>query len=107
MNRYYLEITCLARDVTREQLEEQFEPLADAVYDLSDVIDADLGADLDARTLDFTMAVDAEDEAAALAAGVAAVRCALHAARWSTPGWEKHFEAIQHLVRREPALADI
>lgn len=106
MARYYLEITCLARDLTRDELEVRFEPLADAVYDLSDVIDADLGVDLDRRTFDFTMAVDADDEPSALAAGLAAVRCAVHAAELSTPGWEKHLETIQQLVRREPALAD-
>jgi hypothetical protein len=104
MTRYYLEITCRAHGISRDQAEEIFEPLADAVYDLADVVDADLGADLAKRLFDFTMAVDADDEVSALRQGLVAVRCAIHASGGSTPGWENHFETIQQVVRLESAL---
>lgn len=104
MTRYYLEITCQTRGVDRDEMEQVFDQLADAVHDLVDVIDADLGANLAAGRFDFTMSVDADDEPSALSAGLAAVRCAIHDAGGSTPGWENHFEAIQQVVRREPAL---
>lgn len=105
MTRYYLEITCQMQDASRSKMESLFQPLADAVYDLTGVIDADLGADTERGLFDFTMAVDAADEIAALQAGLAAVRCALHAAGEATPGWEQHYETIKQVVARESALA--
>lgn len=104
MTRFYLEITVQLRGATKSTMDELFEPLADAVYDLADVIDADLGADADSGRFDFTMAVDADSEVAALQAGLVAVRSAIHAAGHATPGWEEHFETIQQVVRREAAL---
>jgi hypothetical protein len=104
MTRYYLEITCRVHGVPREEAEEIFDRLADAVYDLTDVIDPDLGANLAEGLFDFAMAVDAPDEVSALGQGLAAVRCAIHASGGSTPGWEDHFETIQQVVRRESAL---
>jgi hypothetical protein len=105
MNRYYLEITVQVTGLATDEVEALFDPLADAVYDLADVVDADLGARLGDSEFDFTMAVDAEDPPSALSAALAAVRCALHTVGGSTPGWEKHFAEIQHLVRAEPAVA--
>jgi hypothetical protein len=104
MTRYYLEITCQVHGASRDTMEDLFEPLAEAVYDLTGVIDPDLGADMARSRFDFTMAVDADSEVDALRAGLAAVRSALHAIGESTPGWENHFEAIQQVVRREAAL---
>lgn len=101
MNRYYLEITIHLQETDASQMDALFEPLADATYDLDGVIDADLGARLDEGEFDFTMAIDAEDEPDALGKGLAAVRCAIHAAGGSTPGWE----TIQQVVRSEPAVA--
>lgn len=105
MNRYYLELTVHLPGLDADQAEAAFEPLADAVYELVDVADADLGARLAESEFDFTMFVDAEDEVAALTAGLAAVRTAIHAVGGATPSWEGHFETIQQLVRREPTLA--
>lgn len=105
MTRFYLEITVRASGLPADKVERLFDPLADAVYDLVDVIDADLGARIGDSEFDFTMAVDAEDEPSALTVGLSAVRCALHAVGGSTPGWEDHFAAIQSLVRQEPAAA--
>ncbi len=104
MTRYYLEITCRAHGISRDRAEEIFDELAEAVYDLADVIDADLGANLEECLLDFTMAIDAEDEVSALRQGLTAVRTAIHASGGSTPGWEDHFETIQQIVRRDSAL---
>lgn len=105
MTRFYTEITVRVIDLERSQLERVLEPLADAVYDLTGVIDADLGVDLRKSLLSFTMAVDASDEPTALATCLAAVRSAIHVVGGLTPGWEQHFEAIAQEVRRAAALA--
>lgn len=105
MNRYYLEITVKATGLTPTQVDDLFDPLADAVYELTDVIDADLGARLNHAEFDVTMAIDADNELTALSQGIAAVRCAIHAAGGATPGWEEHFETIRQEIRREPAAA--
>lgn len=105
MTRYYLEITIRASGLPTDRVEGLFDPLAEAVYDLAEVVDADLGARIGDGEFDFTMALDADDEPSALTAGLAAVRCAVHAVGGSTPEWEDHFAAIQSLVRAEPAAA--
>jgi len=105
MTRHYLEITVKVTGLPRDRVESLFDDLAEAVYDLADVVDADLGARLGDQEFDFTMAVDADEAPEALRIGLASVRCALHVAGGATPGWEEHFEAIQHLVRSEPVAA--
>lgn len=101
--RYYLLITCKIIGPSRAELDALFEPLADAVADLADVVDADLGANIAEGLFDFSMAIDTSDEVSALQAGLAAVRSAAHAAGCSTPGWEQHIESAE--LRRESALA--
>jgi hypothetical protein len=101
--RYYLIITCKMIGLSETETYELFDPLAEAVADLGDVIDADLGANAVTGLFDFSMAVDARDEVSALQAGLAAVRTAVHATGGSTAGWEEHFEAVE--LRRQPALA--
>jgi hypothetical protein len=104
MTRYYLEITVQATGLSRDDHEAIFEPLADAVYDLGDVIDAELGADLTEDLYEFTMAVDATDEVEALRAGLAAVRCAIHTVGAAPAGWDNRFKTVQQVVRDEAAL---
>lgn len=95
MNRYYIEIVLQAgSEVSERDLRTMFDPIADAVYELTDVIDADLGANLAERTLEFMMSVDADNEIDALAKAVAATRTAIEATA-------DHFEAIQQTVRKE------
>jgi hypothetical protein len=102
-SRYYLVITCKMVGPSEPELDALFEPLADAVADLSDVIDADLGANTAEGLFNFTMAIDAPDEVSALQMGLVAVRSAVHAAGGATPGWEQNFEAVE--LRRGSALA--
>lgn len=103
MARYYLEITCQVRGISGQDI---YDELADAVADLANVIDPDLGVDLERNTFDFCMSVDATDEVEALRVGISAVRAAIHVTGGATPGWEEHFARIQQLVRRtELALA--
>lgn len=59
----------------------------------------------DKTEFDFCMSLDAEDEPDALTKALAAARCAIHVAGGATPGWEGTFEAIQQIVRKEPAAA--
>ena len=105
MTLYYTEITIRVSGLPADQVERLFDPLADAVYELADVIDADLGARIDDHEFDFTMTIEADGAPDALATGLSAVRCALHAAGGSTPGWEDHFAAIQSLVRKQEPVA--
>lgn len=101
MNRFYIEIVCQSGGATAEHLEARFTDIADALYDLTEVVDADLGANFEDRTLEFMMFVDSDDEVGALTTALAATRTALHAAGHPTPGWEKDFETIQQTVRKE------
>jgi len=96
MKRFYLEITCQVHGIPAEEV---YDNLADAVHDLTDVKDQDLGANLAEGTFDFCLTVDASGEAEALGRGLAAVRTAVHAAGGSTPGWEQHFRRIKNVVR--------
>lgn len=105
MNRYYVEITVKSVGASRDRVEAMFDPLAEAVCELTGVIDADLGAHFAEGLFDFSMAVDAKDEVSALMAGMSAVRAAMHAVGLSTHGWDDHFKQIQQVVRREEALA--
>lgn len=103
MTRFYIDLEVLARGTSRGQMEDLFDPLADAVYDLSDVIDADLGMDAGKRTFEFSMAVDADSDREALQIALNAVRSALHRVGAYTPGWEQLFEIIRRTVWNEPA----
>lgn len=105
MIRYYLEITVQVSGLSDDAVKALFDPLAEAVYDLADVVDADLGARIGDREFDFTMAVDADGAPDALTRGLAAVRCALHATGGSTADWEDHFATVQSLVRKEDPVA--
>lgn len=104
MTRYYVEITVQA-DMPRTDREELFQSLAEAVYDVAGVNDADLGANFAAGVFDFVMTVEAGDEVSALSAGLTGVRTAVHAAGGATYGWDDHFEAIKHVVRKEAVAA--
>lgn len=101
--RFYIDLEVLARDTSRGQMEDMFEPLADALYDLSDVIDADLGMDAGKRTFEFSMAIDANTDRDALQIALNAVRTALHCIGVHTPGWESLFEIIRRTVWNEPS----
>ncbi|MGI9001308.1 MAG: hypothetical protein ACR2GH_06535 [Pseudonocardia sp.] len=65
--------------------------------------DADVGADLEAGTVEFCVSVLADNPGEALHRAQAFVRSALHAAGTSTPGWER----ITELVDRGEAVATV
>lgn len=93
MNSYQFELSFLVSGhQSVEELEEFIDKLADELYDLDGVQDPDLGASLTAATLDITMTIVSEDEAAAFSCAIARARSAIHAADGCTPGWEAHFE---------------
>ena len=66
-------------------------------------VDADVGADLVAGTVDFCVSVQADDAGAALSRALAFVRSALHGAGISTPGPEW----VAELVDRGDAVATV
>jgi hypothetical protein len=86
-----------------DDLDEQTDRLADALYDIHDVTDPDLGGSLAAGRLDVTMIVEAEDLVAAAQKALCAVRAAIHAAGDAAPGWEQHVREIGAQAR---ALVD-
>src|SRR5680860_554290 len=103
--RFYIEFGVIAKNFgTPEQLEGHLEYVADYLADSTGVIDPDLGANLETGEVEFSMAVDAETEAAAMEVCAAAVRSAIHAADGCTKGWEAHFEEIMHTVRRDQPI---
>lgn len=103
MKRHYIDISVLVHGLSTTEMGEQFESLADAVYDLSDVIDPDLAIDLGRRLLEFSMAVDSESSPEALSIALNAARTALHRIGAGTAGWEQYFEVIEETIRVAPS----
>jgi hypothetical protein len=77
--------------------------LAEALYDLHDVIDPDLGATLTTGRLDVSMLVEADTLEAALTKAATATRAAVHAVGVATPGWE---DLIREIGAEAKALVD-
>jgi hypothetical protein len=84
---------------TLDDLDAQADRLADALYDLHDIIDPDLGGSLAEGRLDVTMVVEADDLADATAKSLCAVRAAIHAVGGATPGWERYIREVSAQAR--------
>jgi hypothetical protein len=84
---------------TFDDLDGRADQLADALYDLHDVIDPDLGGSITEGRLDVTMVVEADDLADATAKSLCAVRAAVHAVGGSTPGWERYIREVSAQAR--------
>lgn len=86
-----------------EELDAQLDVIMEALTAEPGDVDADVGADLAAGTVDFCVSLQAEDAGAALSRALAFVRSALHGAGISTPGpgW------IAELVDRGDAVATV
>ncbi|SFF35619.1 hypothetical protein [Curtobacterium sp. YR515] len=106
MTNYLVRVECAAllgaSDDVRAELSTDFDLIADALFDLEDVHDQDLTADLATGTLTFSIGVVADDEFRALDRALGAVRTALHAAGRGTPGWERHYRMLRQEVEEEP-----
>jgi hypothetical protein len=100
--KFYAEVEL---DAGRPISESRFDALADALYSLDatdpEITDTDLGAALMEGRATVTMAVEADDPAAAGTKALCAVRAALHAIGDATPGWE----AARSVIRVAPADA--
>lgn len=105
MTKYLVRLECITEHDEADGLAAEFDAVADALFDLEDVHDQDLTADLASRTLIFSIGVVADDEFAALERALGAVRTALHAAGRGTPGWEQHFRMLRQEVEEEPVGA--
>jgi hypothetical protein len=66
--------------------------VADALYDLHDVIDPDMGGSFAKGTLDVSMILEADSLTDAVKRSLAAVRAAIHAAGGATPDWERYID---------------
>lgn len=106
MERHYIDISVLVHGLSATELGEQFESLADAVYDRSDVIDPDLAIDLGRRLLEFSTAVASESSSEALGIALNAARTALHRIGASTADREQYFEVIEEFIRVPPSDAE-
>lgn len=104
MDRYYVTVT-VTMGLSGNALAEKFDLLAEAVYDLTGVIDPDLAFDLAAGTADFSMGIDAETADEALRDVILAIRAAVHAAGAGTSGWEKAIEGLDRPRRSELVTA--
>lgn len=102
---FYIEISCHTDDSTNpEVLERHLEDVADHLADLNGIVDADLGADLGERRVDFSMTVEASSELEAVSLAYAAVRTAIHAANGATPGWEALFQRVDHTIEDQRCI---
>jgi hypothetical protein len=97
--RYYLELSFIVSNHgTSEDLEAHLDCVADFLADLDGVVDPDIGANLSAGTVTFTMSVDAEAQPQALMVAQVGLRTAMHAAKGCTAGWEDLFQDGRQVV---------
>ena len=90
---------------SEEDLRANVLRVVDALYDLHDVVDPDVGGSFAQGTLDVSMILDADDLTDAVKRGLTAVRAAIHAACGATPGWEHYFhEAHAHPLAEQQGL---
>lgn len=102
MTNYLVRLECAATRGGADEIAADFDAIADAFFDLDDVHDQDLAADLDAGALTFSVGVVSEDEFGAVDLALGAVRTALHAEGRGTPGWEHHYRMLRQEVEEEP-----
>jgi hypothetical protein len=98
---FYIELHC--QGAPEHDLEDQLDPIMQALLAEPGDFDADLSADLAAGTIDFHVSVKADDQPSALSLAQAYVRSALHAAGVSTPEWER----LADLVERGDAVPTV
>jgi hypothetical protein len=97
--RYYLELSFIFSNYgTTADLEAHLDCVADSLVELDGVVDPDMGANLSAGTVTFTMSVDAEAQPQALQVASTAIRTAIHAAEGCTAGWEGLFQDGRQVV---------
>ncbi|MFJ3035918.1 hypothetical protein ACIPC2_16040 [Curtobacterium pusillum] len=105
MTNYIVRVDCVAHLDDPNDVAADFDAVADALFELDDLHDQDLAADLEAGTLAFSIGVSADDEFGALDLALSAVRTALHAAGRGTLGWERHYRMLRQEVEEEPIAA--
>jgi len=98
---FYVELRC--QDIPSEDLDAQLDVIMEALIAEPGDVDADVGADLVAGTVDFCVSLQADDPGAALSRALAFVRSALHGAGIRTP----EREWIAELVDRGDAVATV
>jgi hypothetical protein len=88
---------------TPAERDEAFDHLADAFFDLHEVADQDLGANVATGRFEVSMIVEADGLEDAVGKSLAAVRAAIHAVGGATPRWDK---AIKEIGAEACELAD-
>lgn len=102
MTNYIVRLECVAERDEPHDVAADFDAIAEAFFELDNVHDHDVAADLAGRTLTFSGRVAADDEFRALDIALGAVRTALHAAGRGTPGWERHYRMLRQEIEEEP-----
>jgi hypothetical protein len=102
MTKYLVRLEFAAELDEPDDIASDFDAIADALFDFDAAHDQDLAADLETRTLTFSVGVVADDEFGALDRALGAVRTALHAAGRGTPGRELHYRMLRQEVEEEP-----
>lgn len=100
--RYHVLIE-LQVDGPLDDLDAHTDQLADALDELHDVVDPDLGATPSTGRLDVTMVAEAENLEDATQRSLTATRAAIHVAGGTTAGWER---MIREVGTRARKLAD-
>ncbi len=104
MTRYYLEVRYRVTPV--DAVDEHTDAMMDALSGESNLIDADVGADLRHGWADVCAVVEGDNEASALQRGLVAIRSAAHHA--DTPGWEADLDKVMASIRpTELAVASV
>lgn len=106
MSKYYLELGFhVAGHRSLEDLDAHLDCVLDELHEDHRIADPDYSAVLSQGLVEYSMFLDAADEAGALNIAMGAMRAAIHAAEGCTRGWEAHFHPAQSTVRPEE-LAD-
>lgn len=104
MTRYYVEVHYRVHGTNPAALERHVDELMTALDEEHNLIDPDLGVDLEQHTVDVCTMFDAHTEGDALNGALTAVRSAVHHVGAGTPGWERTDE---ELVSSTVRLADM
>ena len=104
MSHYYVEVQFRYEGASPEQLNQLADVLMDALMVEPNLIDPDVGMNLETGTVDVCVAVEEDDQPGALQTALVAVRSAVHASGGNTAGWEDGSEQIIRSTVRPSAM---
>lgn len=101
MSKYHAEMGFLVTKYgTADDLDTHLDCVLDAMLEDDRAIDPDYTATLETGEVEFSLSVEAEDEANAYGLMLLVIRTAIHTAQGCTPGWEAEFEKVKTMIEK-------